>query len=225
MSRFDDTFAAMMRDMASREGEELLREELIWRERVPASVDAAARLALAEGGAPPARGIPARPAVKTPLSPMKLAILTVAAATALGAGACAASPSLRTALRESLPFAASRESDARQPGGYTVPMPGPDFTLTEEAEGERMLYRWFTAGSREVLVQIALRLPQSDTETGPGEPQILSGGVLGSYYESGEGKTLILRDGEVLIRITVFRLSREELTEYAERIIAENGVG
>ena len=235
MDKNEAVFAQMMRDMAAVEGSRLLKDEDAWRERVPESTDRAALAALgltaaaAAGMAAKAGkrsvGLAARGLGK--LGALKAAVLAVTAAALLSVGTIAAVPTLRHAVVER--FASAPQSVSapvehqKAPGEYTVPSPGADFELTDGAENERLVYRWFTFDRQEALIQIARRLPEDELDGSPGET-VMVGGTVGVYRTSGERQVLLLRDGDVWIRIVFFAQERGALMDYAARLAAENGI-
>lgn len=235
MDRDEALFAQEMRDMAALEGSRLLKDERSWRKRVPESTDRAVMAALgltAAAAAGMAGKAGKRSAALTArgvgkLGALKAAVLAVAAAAVLSAGTIAAVPPLRNAVAERFTsYTQSLSSPAAQqknPGDYAVPSPGADFVLTDGAENERLVYRWYTLDRQEVLVQIARRLPEDELDGSPGET-VMVGGTVGIYRASGERQVLLLQDGDVWIRIVFFARSRDALLDYAARLAAENGI-
>ena len=116
-----------------------------------------------------------------------------------------------------------KQAQQKNPGDYAVPSPGADFVLTDGAENERLVYRWYTLDRQEVLVQIARRLPEDELDGSPGET-VMVGGTVGIYRASGERQVLLLQDGDVWIRIVFFAQNRDALLDYAARLAAENGI-
>lgn len=148
----------------------------------------------------------------------KAVVISVTAAAVLCAGSYALSPTVRSAVDGLVGIEAPAPS--KQPGEYIIPSPGEDFSVTDEAEGERMAARWFKSDRQQVMVQIAYRMPE-DIDTG--QEFITVGGLPGTLTEADDTETLTLRDGTVIIRIQYFNADREELIGYAERLISMNG--
>ena len=92
-------------------------------------------------------------------------------------------------------------------------------TVTDEAAGENMVYRWFNGGRRQVLVEIAAQLPEGDATVADAEA-VAVGGVPGFYSES--ARTLLLVDGETKLLIRYWNGGREEIMEYAETLVEAN---
>lgn len=222
------SFAAMLREMLNDEGGALLEEERRWHDRVPAQLDRTAMACLSAPSAAAAE----RP-IRTPslpasaaLSGWRLALAGLGAAALLAAGTVAAVPALRARVVSLLPAPAVQETEAPgllgdSPGDYQIPLPGPDYTVTDEARSERLAYRWFTSPDRELLVKIAYRL-QEDRAAGGETEYVQLGPLWGTYCEADSTRLLILRDGPVFLLFESWGGTREELVEYAERLIASN---
>lgn len=208
--------------------ERLLSQEAYLRRQVPASTDRAAERAFAQMQAAVVSGAPVsiRPAKAAGASiPARALAVAVSAAVLVGAGAYAASPSVRAYAQRAVTAHAQADGTAsrraRQPRDYVIPSPGEGFEVTEESESERMTARWFTARRQQVLVEIAYKLPDELVKTADVE-FVTVGGLPGTVYETDGIELMILRDGDVYILIEYFNADRQELTDYAEALAALN---
>lgn len=234
MRKNEDWLGELMREYALRLDRTIERDEREWRDRVPESLDNRVA-ALAAGAIPfePAldRLMP-RPStvVKKAASAaakggmaLKAIAITVAAAAAVSAGACAASPAVRGRVGGLL-AACARISDTRSalsPGDYIIPSPGEGFTVTDEAKSANMHGCWFTSDDREALVQIAASLPEG-TEVSEDAEAIPVGDRWGTIEETESTCVLILNDGGVMIRVEFWGAQRDEVIDYAAGLLAEN---
>lgn len=227
----DESFSRMMREMVRAEGESLLKTEEVWHSAVPASVDKAALAAIGGGLLPYTAPAAGKAAAGTFLAKAaKVAGLSLAAAAVVAAGVVTVTPSLREGVAalltgEERPAAAAQSAAHRQvPGDYVIPSPGEDFALTEALDDERLIVRWFTSDSQELMVQVAGRLPAEISGREDAELVDL-GGAVASYLEQGEQKLLELRDGNVVIQITCYRAEKDEVLAYGTLLAEANGIG
>ena len=109
----------------------------------------------------------------------------------------------------------------RSPGAYTIPSPGEEYAVSDELTSDSLAYKWFTYNDHEVLVLIAYSLPESEAEPGEREAAAV-GDAAGWYSESGESRVLELRDGGVLIRVVFYNAERDDVFDYAGRLLSEN---
>ena len=212
----DAELESLLRELTEVKGEALLEEEADWHDRVPEAFRAAGLAALAL----------ARPRKRTPPLAGRplIAALSLVTAAAVAAGAYAASPALRAAARGLFPpQAVSTEApvSARAPGGYVIPSPGADYTLWEGTDTETLQYRWFTAGERAVLVEIAYRLPNGNALPADAQPVVLDR-LVGWGYEQDGAQFLLLRDGETSILLSMIGGDKEALWDYAELFAEAN---
>lgn len=195
---------------------------------VPESTDRAAERAFEQMRLAVATGAPVsfRPTKAAGASlGAKAAAIAVSAAVLAGAGTCAISPAAREyavrAISAVIQSVQPEKSAARQPGAYIIPSPGEDFTVTDESQSERMTAKWFAGGRRQMLVEIAYKLPDELVKTEDIE-YVTVGGLPGTLYETEGMELLVLRDGSVYILIEYFNAGREALMEYAEALLAQN---
>lgn len=228
-------------DLMLRYGEQedrLIRDgETRWRGKVSDSMDAMVRdlgagilpavLILDSAGSAPAIPAPkkriraARAKAVSVSAAVRALALTIAAAVVLSVGACVVSPTVRGLTKQVFTSVLGAESvPARTPDSYIIPSPGEDFSLTNEAEGDNMLARWFTSDRMEALVEIAYRLPEN-TSADAGEV-VTVGDMWGTYRETGGTGVLILRDGDVYIHVEFWGADREEIMRYAEALVQAN---
>ena len=224
MTRKNDDFALLMDALAREEGARLLRENEAWRDRVPEKGDRAVRAGLAALGAGLAAAGVRRSAglLRRVLLPLLAGV--TAAAVAAG-GVVAAVPSLRESFCAwlSAPGGAAAVGAARSPGDYLIPAPGEDFTLREESRSDTVQYKWFEAGERAALVELALRLPEDGSVPESAEPAAV-GSLRGFCWQRDAAWYLTLTDGEVSILISLKNADREALFTYAALFAAANGL-
>ena len=236
MAAKEAKFESLMQAYAAWEDEEIRAAEREWHDKVPDSLDRAVH-ELCAGALPAAPlllsgsaavQVCARggKATSAGLKAVKGAAIGLAAAALVTAGAYTFSPAVRelaAGLFRCETVTEQVRASARSPADYSIPSPGEGYALTDEARGERLYYRWFTAPRRQLLVEIAYRLPEDVTQSENVELVEL-GGLWGTLSEAVGTELLILRDGEVFILIELFNGSREELMEYAEALTAANEV-
>ena len=102
-----------------------------------------------------------------------------------------------------------------------IPDPGEEYAVTDEAVSQTLVYRWYSSREKELLVEIAYRLPEEQTLDGPVEYRAV-GGMWGTYAEAERTRLLILRDSDVLILIELFGGEEEELKAYAQHLAEAN---
>ena len=219
-----DAFESMMRELVRDEGARLLEGEKAWRGLVPDSIDKVAYAAIAAGTAAKAAPAAAGFAVKNII---KAAAVAVAASLVVTGGACVVSPAFRARVSDLLTgtegagSAYVQKNADKTPGSYAIPSPGDAYEITDEAVSERVQYKWFTSDEREILVEVAYRLPGNDAEAA-GEVLVLSGGLWGAYTEDGGTKTAVLHDGDIDVRITFSNAEKDDILSYAELIASQN---
>lgn len=218
--RFDCLMRAYRAELLMEEGPAL-------RGQVPESTDRAAERAfrkmeacIASGSAVPAGRAAVKAAAKAGAAAKILAVI-VGGSVLIGAGSYAASPAVRERVGRLFSYAHTDRAARRSPGEYVIPSPGEGFSVTDELVSEYMHGCWFTMGEREVLVQIAEELPPEAGQDG-GAEVVTVGGAWGTYAETGDTLTLILHDGDVLIRIETLGADREGLLAYAAALLAAN---
>lgn len=211
----DARFEALLREMLAEAGDALCREDALWRDQVPESVKRAARDAVA--------AIPTAPALRAgprlPLGRRVLlgAVLSLSAAGMATAGAYHASPTLRAWVDSRI--AAPSAQAERMPGDYAIPAPWDEYEVTDAAQSETVNYAWFVRGSEQVLVEIALRLPDGVGDLPDGAP-VSVGGLEGLYSE--QKNALLLCDRGAYIFIKYWNGGMEDVLTYAEALLAAN---
>lgn len=222
-------FDALMEQYVDSRGADLLRQEPDWRGEIPEHTRRAAENAFRTVRTCAAAGAPlphitgsaagAAGHASAAAAGLKLLSLAVAASAVIGAGAYAVSPAVRTFTMELMGI--SERAQGREPAAYVIPDPGGSFTLSDEAVGAQMSYRWFSSATQELIVEIAYEVPE---EMEPGEdPEVVTVGPLwGTLTRTERTQLLILRDGDVYIILEYFHADRDELLSYAERLVAVN---
>lgn len=213
-------FDTLLREIFEDAGDRLWAEDRLWHDRVPDSAKAAGRETLSAMSA----------ALVRPARPGRAAGLTLGKRLLIGAAVLLSSASLVTsavfyaspALRERA--AARFVADAAQPGAkapaeYVIPAPWEEYEITDEGEGEAMVYKWFDGGRKQVLVEIAGRIPADYTVPADAAP-VSPGGLYGLYSDTDE--TLLIEDGGVYIVIRYWNVEEDEALAYAETLIAAN---
>ena len=219
------TFEALMRQRRE--------QEQVWNTAVPKHTDQAAERAFRQMEAMVAAGVPiaagataakAAGGSKAAGAVTAVKVLAVAAAGAavIGMGTLAAVPAARQGLGQLLApeRAETAQTVSRLPGAYVIPSPGEDFTVTDQAQSDTLNARWFTSAHQQVLVQIARQLPEESSE-GAAEA-VTAGGLSGALYQSGSTQVLLLRDGDVLLRVQYFNGDRDTLLAYGQALAAAN---
>ena len=225
----DALFQALTREFALRMDRQIEREDREWSDRVPESMDRMAAGLLS--GSLPAVYIFGEPTVihsakrlarrASRALAVRITAVALAASAAVGAGGYAASPALRETVSAVLTAQRSETAPERTPGEYVIPSPGEGFSVTDEAVGTKTRGCWFTSADREMLVQIACRLPEGAELSDDAE--LLFVDDVPAYYEQTDTtRVLLLRDGGVLIRIEIWGAEQEELIDYARRLLEAN---
>lgn len=212
----DEAFGELFREMLERKGSSLNREEAQWRGRVPESFKASGRAALAALAVSPKA-----PKLRFPGAGRILltAAVTLAAAGTVTAGAKYAVPAVKAYIESRPAVTQSVAESARDPREYAIPAPWEDYTIQDEASGERMVYKWFGGGRKQLLVEIAWQLPEDSNQ--PGELEtVFFGDLWGTYCE--ENRSLLLHDGAVSVYIRYWNGGREDVLAYAEAFIEAN---
>lgn len=231
MHKNDDWLGELMHQYALRLDRDIERDEAQWRDRVPESLDkritalaagilpaesALERLAPRHTGA----GKRAASAVKTGTALRTIAIAAASAAV-ISVGAFTVSPTVRERVDAWFDICAVQARRAAAPGEYIIPSPGERYTVTDEAQSARMHGCWFTSEEREVLVQIAQSLPDG-AEVSDDAEAVVVGGCAGLIEENGDTQVLILDDGGVMIRVELWGGDRDEIIDYAGRLLSAN---
>ena len=226
----DERFGSMIEEMVRAEGDELLKTEELWHAAVPKSTDAAALAAIGTVLPYAAPAVGRAAAGSGLLKAAKAAAIALGAAAVVAVGAVTVSPTLRgevSALLSGAERPAVVQSVQQQravPGAYVIPSPGEDFAVTQTVDDERLVCRWFTSDTQELMVQIAYKLPQEITGLADTEPVEVNG-TSAVYLEQGDQKLLELRDREVVIQIEYFNAEKDEVLAYAALLAEANGIG
>lgn len=226
----DERFEQLLRAYALRLDREIAEEDAAWGGRVPERLDrrigalaaGAGAAALLASGVRKAAVVGGGPGLLTALKALAAAL--TAAALLLG-GAYAAFPALREAVNSTVGVSqmAPQPGTAlpQSPADWTIPSPGPDYALRDEAGSDTMQGRWFTSPAQECMVQIALRLP-GGSSLGEGAEAVELGGLRGEYLDTGLTQVLLLHAGDTLLRVEFWGAERGEVVGYAERLIERN---
>lgn len=220
----------MQRDYIEQEGARLLALEQTWRDRVPEQLDQAVERTVKDAHSRAERGLPilllpTYPWRRGSRIPSRVALrgaaLGLAGVAAVSAGAYKlAGHSTRQAEPASPaePMHSALERTAREPEEYSIPSPGEEYSLVEEAEGSRVRYVWFRAGEREILVELLFYAPEQPESAEP----IQVGPLSGTLSESNIMQTLTLRDQELYLVLQSVNVEREELLKYALAVVEAN---
>ena len=223
-------FETLQRDYIEQEGTRLLALEQTWHDRVPEQLDRAVERTVKDAHSRAEKGLPilllptypwrrsGRVTSRVALRGAALGLAGVAAVSAgayklAESGARQAEPAPSAELTRSV-----AERTAREPEEYSIPSPGEDYSLVEEAEGSRVRYAWFRSGEREILVELLFYAPEQPE---PAEP-IQIGPLSGTLSESNIMQTLTLRDQTLYLVLQSVNVEREALLAYAAALVEAN---
>ncbi len=221
-------FETLQQDYIEQEGERLMALEREWHGRVPERMDRLAATTVSDARSRVDAGLPlflVPPGQKSKgynlLRTVKTTAIVLTAATAVAAGtytllAQGTAPG-RSAVEATQPTLqnTAMTQDASE---FQIISPGDEFEIAEQMDGNRVSYVWFKSSEGEILVELLFYEPEpfADAEA------IRIGALDGELSERDVLLTLTLRYGTNYLVIKSAHLEREDVLNYAARLIEAN---